>query len=193
MSRLDREKWDQKHRARDVVVGSAAEAVAWIPPPPRPNALALDLGCGAGRNVSSVVARGYRVVAADVSGVALTRVRQASARAGASVLPVHMDVDAWAFAPESFDLVVQIHFLDRKSLATTQDAVRPGGWYLLATFAGDADPSRPGPRSTEHRLRPGELATFFKGWQVLRLEEDGGPDGRAAILAAKQTIASRTR
>lgn len=184
MSLADRERWDEKHAREEEPSREPAASLSWIPAAPREGALALDLACGSGRHVAVLVERGYRVIATDVSLVPLRRIRRAPP-SPASVVTVQADVDAWVFAENAFDLLIQVNFLDRPALAAIKRSVRPGGCILIDTFCGSATRAVPGPTNPRYRLAFGELATAFRTWTILRLAETRGPDSRAAILARR--------
>jgi SAM-dependent methyltransferase len=154
--------------------------------------VALDVACGLGRNAFLLARRGYRVVAADISRIALLTIDRELA-SGAEIQCVQFDADGWPFAPECFDLVVQISFLDRRGLTDLRASVRPHGLVLLETFVGDPAADRPGPRSADHRLKYGELARIFGDWEVLRIEERSPPDARAAILVRRPFLDASVR
>jgi SAM-dependent methyltransferase len=99
---------------------------------------------------------------------------------------VQVDADAWPFARASFDVVVQIDFLDRRALPFLLASVKPGGFFLLDTFAGDAKADPAGPRSAEFRLLYGELEKVFVDWDLVHFAERLTPYGRAAVLARRR-------
>ena len=88
-------------------------------------------------------------------------------------------------AEASFDVVVQIDFFDRDALAIVRRAVKPGGLFLIDTFAGPPLPGRPGPQRAAWRLAHGELSERFADWEVLRIDDAVGQE-RAAILARRR-------
>jgi 2-polyprenyl-6-hydroxyphenyl methylase/3-demethylubiquinone-9 3-methyltransferase len=69
-----------------------------VPPPRRPGAALLDLGCGGGLLAPHI--SGYRHVGVDLSPSALTLA------AAAGIEPVQADITALPFADRSFDVVV---------------------------------------------------------------------------------------
>jgi SAM-dependent methyltransferase len=171
-----RERSDRDRPAsRDGALTSLA--LGWLPAPIA-DATALDLV----RNRQAHARAGYRVVAADVSRA--RKAVRASVTCDRSVFLVQMDTEAWPFADESFDAIVQIDFLDRATLENVRRTVRLGGLLLIDTFAGDPLPDRPGPQRTEYRLAYGELAERFGDWDILQVEESPAR-GRAAILARR--------
>jgi len=185
MSRSDRERWDEKHAAsRSSERAPPAASLGWLPRaangPVR--AIALDFACGRGRNTDVLLELGYRVVAADVSRTALSLMRSL----GESLSRVQVDADSCPFARASFDVVVQVDFLERHALPSLLASVKPRGLFLLDTFAGDPETDHAGPRSAAFRLRYGELKTIFAGWDLLQLVERPPPAGRAAVLARRR-------
>jgi SAM-dependent methyltransferase len=125
---------------------------------------------------------GYRVVAADISLRALHMMRALSD----SLSRVQVDADAWPFGRATFDVVIQVDFLDRRVLPFLLASVKPGGFCLLDTFAGDPEADRTGPRSAAFRLRYGELPTVFADWDLVHFAEHPPPSGRAAVLARRR-------
>lgn len=182
MTRTDRERWDSRYAAADARLVPPAETLAWLPAPEQRD-LALDLACGTGRHTRALLDAGYRVVATDISRVALDALRASLAHRTSAAL-VQLDVDAWPFAEESFDVIVQIDFLDRGALAAIRRTVKPGGLLLIDTFAGPPQPGRPGPQRADWRLEHGELVARFADWNVVRVADVPSHD-RAAILARR--------
>jgi tellurite methyltransferase len=186
MSRADRDRWDSRHASAADRALAPAATLRWLPPPGAADALALDLACGTGRHACALLDAGYRVVAADLSHVALARVHEllAPAIAVKRLQLVQLDVDAWPFIDASFDVVVQIDFLARDALAAIRRTVKPGGLLLIDTFAGLPVPGRPGPQRAEWRLAHGELTERFADWEILRVDDTAAHE-RAAILARR--------
>jgi SAM-dependent methyltransferase len=191
MTDTDRDRWDSRYAAAASPASPPAATLGWLPSPVAGHDHALDLACGTGRHTRALLAAGYRVVAADISRVALAALR-ASIAPPAFAMLVQLDVDAWPFAEASFDLVVQIDFLDRDALAAARRSVKPGGLLLLDTFAGPPRPGRPGPRRGAWRLDHGELATRFADWEVVRVDDEPARE-RAAILARRPVAAQPLR
>ena len=193
MSARDREKWDARYTtpASDLEPSPIA-SLAWLGavPAPMSGAVALDLACGLGRNTFPLAQHGYHVVAADISAVGLRHLRRRR-RLHEALSIVQVDVDEWPFAPSSFDLVVQVNFLDRRVLAQLLASVKPNGLFLLDTFAGAPTGESSGPRCSDHRLESGELRRIFARWDVLRIDESAAPESRAAVLARRSAEAAR--
>ncbi len=125
--------------------------------------LALDMGSGEGRHARLLSARGLRVVAADISRVALRRSRTLAG--SARIVHVETDLETFPFAGAAFDAVVAVHWLHRPVIPAMIRALRPGGLLLIVTLAAP----EPGP----YRLGPGEGRILFAGLRILDIREPG--------------------
>jgi SAM-dependent methyltransferase len=99
---------------------------------------ALDVGCGEGADAIWLAQCGWAVTAIDVSGVAISRAREAAEQAGVSVEWISDDVLATSLPTGSFDLVsLQYPALPKAggqaAMQSLLDTVCPGG-TLLAVY-----------------------------------------------------------
>lgn len=184
MSIHDRQRWDEKHRAAAALTARAS--VLALPAATPRDALALDLACGQGRHCVALARAGYRVVAMDVSMQALRHLPAAAVQGGGEPMPVQADADAWPFAVNSFDLVVQVDFLDRRLFEAIRSSLRDGGLLLIDTFLDQGCRNADGPSNPDFLLVPGELPRTFADFDVLRDEETRGETARALLLARKR-------
>ncbi|MEH1129253.1 methyltransferase domain-containing protein [Micromonospora sp. CPCC 206061] len=104
-----------------------------IPPAPRPGALLVDVGCGAGLLAPHVVGKGYRHVGVDVTRSAL---EQAAAH---GVTPVLADAAALPLADGCADVVAAGEILEHvpdlpSTVAEVCRVLRPGGLLVLDTL-----------------------------------------------------------
>lgn len=181
-----------------------ARAVAWRPAtallkcadrlPTRGRA--LDIACGAGRDVAWLAARGLDTLGLDILPDALARAaalgqaatelaENAPMRPRARTAFVCADAEQTPVRDEAFDLVTGFRFLDRELFARAPRWLRPGGLILWQTFSTRA-PSDCHPRRAAYRLAPGELAKLCNGagFGVLEAWEDGVLDGVLARRGA---------
>lgn len=184
--------WDERYGSEDRVWsgdpnGALVGEVSGLAP-----GRALDLGCGEGGDAIWLARRGWRVVAADVSRVALDRAEQHARAAGvADRIGWERHDLARSFPEGSFDLV-SAQFLHspvdmprEDILRSAAAAVAPGGVLLVVGHAGwpswqaerDPDVRFPTPDEVyrDLRLAPG-------GWEVLVSREHeramADPEGR---------------
>ncbi len=149
---------------------------------------ALDVACGAGRDAVFLAEHGLEVTAWDILPDAVARCEDLARRTGVGIAATARDVTAPGAIPaDSFDVVCCFNFLHRPLMPALVKAVRPGGFICYETFV---DPQRERfgkPTRPERVLRPGELATFFKGWTLL-VSREGlvSPRRIAASLIARR-------
>ena len=196
MAATDRERWNRRYSERYAERSYDYIPTRWLPEiedrlaAPRADARALDLACGPGRNAVWLAERGWTVDAWDLSDVALSILvyeREERAARGFS-LPIdvrEIDLDSAEIPAATYDLILNILFLDRRMWPEMAAALRPGGLLAFETFV-----NLPGGRtsevSPEHLLQPGELRAAFEafGLQTIVYDEDG-PRGTARLLARR--------
>jgi 2-polyprenyl-3-methyl-5-hydroxy-6-metoxy-1,4-benzoquinol methylase len=134
--------WEQHYAARPQVWSGRVNAQLSAVAPQLGGIRALDLGCGEGADAIWLAEQGWRVVAVDVSGTALSRARAAATSRGVAE---HIDFQQHdltrSFPDGTFDLV-SAHFLhstvemDRSEiLRRAAAAVAPGGALLIVDHA----------------------------------------------------------
>ncbi|MGC4804086.1 methyltransferase domain-containing protein [Micromonospora sp. DT233] len=106
---------------------------ALVPPAARPDAVLVDLGCGAGLLAPHLAGKGYRHVGVDLTRSALA---QAAAH---GVRPVHADATAVPLADGCADVVAAGEVLEhvpdwRHTVAEACRLLRPGGLLVLDTL-----------------------------------------------------------
>ena len=178
-----------------------AEVVAELPP-----GRALDLGCGEGGDAMWLAEHGWRVVATDVSPVALARAEGDAAVRGVAnrIEFLHTDLSE-GVPPGPFDLA-SAHFLhspeglglDRNALLrAAAETVAPGGLLLIVDH-GSAPPwsdhhDHAFPGITEVL---GALKLDPAVWQHVRASavhrEVTGPDGQVATIADNVMLLRRS-
>ena len=161
---------------QDFALGQASKGRLW-----RPNdflleclkgmkpGLALDIGCGTGRDAVALAALGWDVLAVDRLPDALARGRDLACRylskeAYAKITWVASDVETELPGNESaFDLVTAFFYYRADLVAKMADRLRPGGSLLLEVFTPPpsdfAATSRPWSIKIYRRIAPQWLAT----------------------------------
>lgn len=112
----------------------AAARAELLPPAPRPGALLVDLGCGAGLLGPHAARLGYRHVGVDLVD------RSLRIAAGHGVLPVRGDVQRLPLADEVADAVSAGEILEHvpdlpAAVGEACRVLRPGGTLVLDTLA----------------------------------------------------------
>src|SRR5262249_12846260 len=146
---------------------------------------ALDVAGGAGRHALWLAQRGLDVTLADISPVALDI---ACAHAGNLSLRSHLfDADVEPLPAGPWDLLVCLHFFDRRLYRTFAGLLAPGGMLVVVHPTIVNLKRHPSP-AAPHLLGPGELPTFASGLMILLADEGWTPEGRhEARLVARRT------
>lgn len=162
------EEWNQRYRTRDDIDDQPAQllidAVRGVTP-----GRALDLACGAGRNAVWLHRAGWDVVAVDGSEEAIRILHEHEPAIETHVLDLETGAPL-PFEDESFDLVLILYYLHRPLFAEAKRVLRRGG--LLVTAAR---------MKGRFAANPGELVSFFEGWEVVYHTE-----GEIAELVVKK-------
>ncbi len=148
-----------------------------------PAGTALDIACGRGRNALLLAEKGYAVTAVDSAEQGLAQLRSEAARRGLTLTLHRQDLEAEPELPGGeYDLVVQFFYLQRSLIPYLKRAVRSGGTAVVRTFSR-AGTWAGGPGNPEFALDPGELLTWFAGWEILLHEEGLDQAHRGGSLA----------
>jgi len=125
---------------------------------------ALDIACGAGRNTSYLLDNGFEVDAIDISDIALSKV---DPRANT----IEVDLDTYEIPKKSYNLIVNINYLDRKLIPKIKEALHVGGVIMFQTFV---DPQQDGfhvSSNKEYLLGKNELKEVFSEFSILHYDE----------------------
>jgi ubiquinone/menaquinone biosynthesis C-methylase UbiE len=133
-----RKEWDYAHASQELI-GFVATANM-----PRAS-VALDVGCGAGREAIFLAARGYSVIGVDFSAPAIEIARQRSIAEGVTVDWHVADVLALPLGTKSVDFVTDrgcFHIVQRRHRGRFANEIarvlKPGGRMLLRGSAASS-------------------------------------------------------
>jgi SAM-dependent methyltransferase len=196
--------WDARYAESDRVWSGRPNVVLVREVGTLPPGTALDLGCGEGADAVWLAQRGWRVVAVDISGVALARAAAHAAGAGVADRIEWQQRDlATSFPAGTFDLV-SAQFLHswgdlprEKILHTAAASVAPGG-VLLIEGHSDAGPFEHD-HGDVHFPTPDEVVADLQladgEWEVLLAAEhprdQTGPDGIPAVRTDSTVMVRR--
>lgn len=191
MTTQDQTCWEQRNRAEAGEIEPSAFLVEIF----EQGALAiwsgkaLDLACGKGRNVLYLAKRGFAVEAVDIAATALGEGRRRAQERGLSVDFREVDLDQWEPPDDQYDLILNIHFLDRSWVPKIKRSLKLGGHVIFETFLIDQRVLGH-PKNPVHLLDHNELLRLFADFRVLlyregKFVERGGVAYKAALLAQK--------
>ncbi len=167
-----REKWNCRHAQADTVIKPArvlTENLHLLPLVGN----ALDLACGRGGNAFCLAEKTKLSVNAwDISDVAIDKIRSEAKVRGLAINAQVKDVSCQPPKPNSFDVIVVTHFLDRSLVPALMDALCLGGVLFYQTFTQTAV-SHEGPSNPEMRLEDNELFELFKPLRICVYREEG--------------------
>jgi len=182
--------WDERHRGRPP---GQPEPFLSAMLSRLPRGIALDVAAGRGRNALALARAGMRVVAVDSSTEAMRIVAAAARSARLAVWPVVANLDSFHLKDESFDVIVNINFLDRALFPKFVRALRPGGVLIADTFLVD-QAAIAHPRDPRFLLARGELRRLADGLEIEEYREGLTvyPDGERAYRASMMARLRKT-
>ncbi len=168
MNRKFRDIWEERHSNADI--GEAAPSVVEFQPL-MPRGRALDIAAGKGRNSIALAQRGIHVVAVDWSENALNSLALIAKQNELAIEPVISDLEeSLPFQSESFDLVLNISFLERGLFPSLKKVLRIGGMLLFDTFLID-QAALGHPRDPRFLLSHYELCGLLSDMELIRYQE----------------------
>jgi 2-polyprenyl-3-methyl-5-hydroxy-6-metoxy-1,4-benzoquinol methylase len=193
MSSADADRWEARYRAGDAAYAAQPSTFVldWLPH--LPLGRALDVACGLGATAIALAKAGFEVTAIDIAPTALARARAEADRRGVGVDWQCADLADLRLPTARYDLIINIHFVNRDLVAQFADALRPGGHVLFEQHLRWPTPVA-GPGSDHFRLRPGELRHLL--WQLdlvhymerlLAQGDVGKPHALARAIARKRS------
>jgi SAM-dependent methyltransferase len=174
----NKEKWLADH-PRQILI----DAADLLPK----SGIALDAACGVGNSSLYLAQRGMKVIAMDISLVALQILRERVLAQDLVIFPVAFDLSIPYLPPDYFDVILNFHFLERATIPIYKSALKPGGLVLFETFYRLNDQIK----EKDKYLEPGELASAFIEFEMIRYLESCLPDdvetgrGMAQLIARK--------
>ena len=184
-------KWDKRYQGSTRVPDAARVVSENLHLLPRQGD-ALDLACGLGANALALAAQGLRTSAWDLSPLAIQKLEAQAKAAGLEIAAEARNVVSSPPTPESFDVIVVAHFLERSLAQSLIRALRREGLLLYQTFTR-ARVSDTGPKNPDYRLADNELLSTFVPPLALRVYREEGTlgDVRAGFRDLAMLVAQR--
>ena len=191
MSLDDQIRWDRQHEQSRALKKPAAflqevfESDHWHIPPGR----ALDIACGSGRSAIFLAEKGFEVTAVDISPVGLEFGARVAKERALSITWRQVDLDSIQLPAGTYDLIVNINYLQRALMPQIKSALKRGGFVVFETYLIDQQ-TIGHPRNPDYLLAHNELLEHFRDFRVLyyregKFAEDGESSFRAGIFAQK--------
>ncbi len=150
----------------------------------------LDLACGSGRNGLVLSQQGVSVVFADRSVADLDQINRQLTENDWPGRTWQVDLEQPGSEPLAglqFSSIIGFRYLHRPIFPALLKAVIPGGLVVYETFTtGNRRFGRP--NNPDFLLKPGELKTIFRDWQIIFYFEGDlqNPDRSVAQLVARK-------
>lgn len=186
-----RTRWEERHR--DMSLGDPEPSVIEMLPL-LPRGTALDVAAGLGRNTIALARAGWRVLAVDFSLTGMRKLTELARRENLTISRVVVDLEeSFPFRPNSFDVILNVSYLDRALVPLLKSALRPQGMLLLDTYLIDeADAAGHGHlRDGRFTLEHYELREMVSDLELVRYREglviypNGKRAWRATALARR--------
>jgi 2-polyprenyl-3-methyl-5-hydroxy-6-metoxy-1,4-benzoquinol methylase len=189
MAEADRIKWDARWREEAGRTGPSPWLVSLDAVLPRAGR-ALDVAGGAGRNAVWLAQRGLSVTLVDVSPVGVAAAEASAQAAGVAIEARVLDLETEALPAGPWDLIVQVHYLQRSLFSHYAALLAPGGLLVVEhpTLTNATRHPRPGPA---YLLEDGELPRLCAGLSIVQYDEGWNEAGRhEARLVARRDAGS---
>ncbi|MBU2515619.1 methyltransferase domain-containing protein [bacterium] len=150
---------------------------------------ALDIAAGNCRNSIFLAEKGFQVDAVDISKTGLELQEN---KAGAITL-ICQDLDTYRITENSYDLIININFLDRHLFPCIRKGLKPGGTLIFETFMDPRLVNRElDERKRGQYLDRNELLHSFLCFNIVFYKEEkvtfinGDPIKKATLVAIKE-------
>ena len=127
---------------------------------------ALDIACGTGRNTHFLLQKGFEIVAVDISDIALKEIKKSP-----SITTIDTDLNKYNIAPNKYNLIVNINYLNRRLVSQMKDGLKSGGIIMFETFMLAHGEFNHPTMNLDYLLRKNELLHSFIGLDIIYYEE----------------------
>lgn len=182
--KTDREKWETRYRqgleeisGPDLLLLDHLDLLT--------SGRALDLASGYGAGSIFAARAGYVVHAVDISFTALRALKREAQRQNLAIHCIVTDLDYFPFPKNFYDLVMVFFFFSVPLMTSIRECLKPGGLIFYATFNHRHTSVRP-EFNPAYLVPRGGLATYFRQFEVLLDEPEGGSDKNISRLIARR-------
>ncbi|HWV19956.1 MAG TPA: class I SAM-dependent methyltransferase [Devosia sp.] len=172
--------WDDRYSRDDYVFGEAPNAFLAAQAHLLPKSgTALAVADGEGRNGVWLAEQGLDVLSLDASPIGLDKARKLAARRGVALETKLLDIAAYEWPPQRFDVVAGIFFqfagpdLRDAIFAGMERALKPGGLLIIEGYGPrQLEYKTGGPGIPENLYTEALLAEKFAALDILHLSDE---------------------
>lgn len=183
----DRRQWDQIYNTQSYVFGKDPSPFLKEQVGRLPVGKALDIAMGEGRNAVFLAKKGFDVDGVDLSEVALKKARRLARENHVSITTINADLNSYTIKPESYDVILNIDYLQRSLIPQIKRGLRRGGVVVYENYTVKQLENTGGKALQRNfLLDEGELQKLFKDFKILVYREtNDGKEARASLIAQK--------
>jgi 2-polyprenyl-3-methyl-5-hydroxy-6-metoxy-1,4-benzoquinol methylase len=182
----DRRHWDRLYNTQSYVYGKEPAAFLRDNLKLLPQGKVLDIAMGEGRNAVFMARKGFKVEGVDISEVALRKARRLAKDNHVAVSTINADLNTYVIKPESYDVILNIDYLQRSLIPQIKKGLRKGGIVVFENYTIDQLQNTQEQLPVDYLLNKGELKELFKDFQVLVYREtNDGKEARASLIARR--------
>jgi tellurite methyltransferase len=179
--------FDPKYQSSEFYFGidASEELVEYLKlNPPLDEEIALDIGCGEGRDSIFLAKSGYRTIAMDISSEGIKKLSKKAQEFGLLIEARCLDILNFNFPVQYFDFVNSVTLLDHleqdkipQLIKSIKRSVKDNGIVFLEVFTKDDpgyshnNPSSECANFIKHYFSHEELISYFQDWEILKYEE----------------------
>ncbi len=184
----DRRQWDLLFNTQEYVFGKEAAAFVKLSLPSIPVGKALDIAMGEGRNAVYLAKKGFQVTGVDLSEVAIRKAKLLAREQGVQIGTVMADLQQYQIRPESYDLILNIQYLQRSLIPQIKAGLKRGGYVVFENPTVEELARNPGRNlRRDFLLEKGELRRLFSDLEIIEYSEAPGESGEiVARLVARR-------
>lgn len=167
----DRRHWDRLFNTKHYLFGREASTILLENFRYLPGRKALDLAMGEGRNSVYLAKHGFSVDGVDFSEVALRKAKQLARESHVRVTTIFADLNHYTIRPESYDVIVNIDYLQRSLIPRIKKGLKHGGVIVFENHTLEQLSKQSNHLRRDTLLNQGELKQWFSDFQILQYRE----------------------
>ncbi|WP_457623706.1 class I SAM-dependent methyltransferase [Persephonella sp.] len=158
----DRKKWNKRYNEEEFPWKEPSQILKKFYRLSR-KGKALDIAAGLGRNSLFLAEKGFEVDAVELSDVAVSRLKNLHK----NINVIHQDLDFFNIPQDSYDLIININYLNRRLFPQIIEGLKVGGVLIFETFVLEENSKM----NKDYFLRENELLHSFLKLHILFYEE----------------------